>query len=239
MRTFYKRQICLWDSILRLVFPEICLICGVPIQTKEIVGLCETCRSRIKRWEGRGCTRCGKPLISEDGICSVCREKEYLFDSGYSLFDYRSEGRELIYQYKFKNRRILSKYFAYQIVQYMLDRGEILPVIPVPPRRKSIKRRGWDPVNRILRDLERNYSIKGLRPLKRLDSRAQKELNREKREQNLKNRIVFLNKINFDFSGGIYLLDDVWTTGATVNECSRILKQNGFQSIHVITICRD
>jgi predicted amidophosphoribosyltransferase len=114
----------------------------------------------------------------------------------------------------------------------MGDLPSEIPWIPVPPRAGKLKTAGWDQVELIARTLEKLYHVPVLRCLKRLASKTQKELGKSERMTNLKGRIVC--------RGGApeeaVIVDDVFTTGATMNVCAEALKEAGVRKVHGICL---
>ncbi len=223
-------------GLLDIIYPGSCSLCGNISSDRMEDALCDRCRISLTPIYPGGCIKCGVSLISENIVCRSCRETESFYNTGFSLFFYRGVARELMYQYKFNNCRELSNYWIKKLYCKMNDRLGILPIIPVPVLRKSLKRRGWDPVGLIVSGLHLKYQIPVFYGIKRLKSKTQKSLDRLTRENNLKGKILLTG---IKLPPKVYLIDDVWTTGATINECSKVLKSGGVREVHVLTLCRD
>lgn len=121
-------------------------------------------------------------------------------------------------------------------------------IVPVPPRYAKIKTTGWDQVDKLVKTLEKIYiNLTVCKCLKRLKSKVQKNLNRMERLDNLKGRIFFDNKKaqkkDMFFSGNTpkpaLLIDDVITTGSTIEVCSQVLKENGVQEVYGLCLFYD
>lgn len=199
--------------------------------------LCSECELRIRFRSKRLCTICSKPLISEQISCLQCRDREFLFRNNYSLMSYRGNEKLLIRSYKFRNRKNLSHYFSKILHRVIIFRYGTCPVVPVPPRPRGKRKRGWDPLEKICRELKRQYGITILRCLKRKGGKQQKTLDYNQRITNMRGNI-YPAAIN-GIPDQIVLLDDVFTTGATLNECARILHQIGVKSVFCITLAAD
>ena len=226
------------NLINNVFFPSYCPLCGEKSKKFKIHNLCKRCLQTIIPLENDNtCKKCGCPLISEKDICLSCREDNTLrFDSCYSLFNYIDYGKELVHQYKFEGHKSLSYFFAEQINLHLKITQKRGCVIPVPASNKSLKRRGWDPVGTIAGILKKKYNYSVLFQLRRLPSKSQKELTKEDRLSNLYGKICI--KSGF-IPQDVLIIDDVFTTGTTVNECARVLKEWGCLRVEVITICRD
>jgi len=165
-----------------------------------------------------------------------CRGSERAFDRAYPLFSYSGPARELISAYKKGGRRSLALPIA-AIADRAISRlwpGRV--IVPVPPRPGKIARRGWDQVEEIARELgRRGRRIE--RPLVRKAASEQKRLGRELRAANA--------RASYELRRGaappreVLLLDDVITTGATVDACAAALKAGGSLSVEVLAIAAD
>lgn len=230
----------IFSLLLNIVYPEWCVICGTGLLMEDFFRsypLCRRCEQTIRFRSERLCRTCSKPLISERDICLQCREREFLFRNNYSLMSYRGVEKLLIRAYKFQNRKNLSRYLSGILHKVILFRYGSCPVVPVPPRPRGKRKRGWDPLERICRELDSRYSITILRCLKRKGGKQQKTLDYDKRITNMRGNIY--PKKDTGIPEQVILLDDVFTTGATLNECTRILHQIGAKSVFCITLAAD
>jgi len=112
-----------------------------------------------------------------------------------------------------------------------------IPVVPVPPRRMRVFHSGIDTVNKIACWMEKR-GIRILRLLKRRGSQTQKSLNRLERLQASALKYELKPKVRIAYSE-VVVLDDVSTTGATLNTCARVLKSAGIKRVYGLTVCRD
>jgi ComF family protein len=214
------------------------------------------------------CSRCGRELISERGTCLSCRNgPDRAFDGIFPLFPYSGPYRKILKAYKFGGRLCLGNFFAAQLLRALAERfGPLLAAgrterrgahdaawTPVPPRPGKIKYTGWDQVEYLAGRLEKKHREKDgdfftlpvCRCLERLPSESQKELGREKRRLNLQGRIILSSKKGAG-KGALpavprraVLLDDVYTTGSTMEACAETLKQGGAEEVYGICICYD
>ena len=215
-------------------FPTVCPLCGgVLTGISEIqCGLCRQCRSGVACVPGEKCSLCGKPLISERDVCLSCRNGEgKSYDRLWVLFPYTGKFRKLLVSYKFSKNLALADFFAEKILE-IIDSNPVLKdacIVPVPPRPGKIKDSGWDQIDYLVKRLEKTG--KGLnfrRCLKRRKSKVQKQLNRTERMENLKGRIYLYAKA----PETVLVIDDVVTTGSTMEECSAVLKDGGAEKVY-------
>ena len=203
------------------------------------------------------CSICGRP--TKDGLCNKCKllldrqailgiddyylnnEKE--FDEHMYLYAYDSIIRKLILKYKFQEKSDLYKIFVKNLknnkkTYLFLKKYDI--IIPVPISKKRLKERGYNQSSLLSKEISKDFNIeyndKCL--LKHKHTESQSSLNKELRTKNVedvysvKNQEKIINK-------KILLVDDIYTTGSTVNECSKVLRQAGAENIGILTIAKD
>ena len=234
-------------------FPFGCSICGEGLAGagEAWYGLCERCHAGLERelgeiFEGDACGCCGRPLVSEHGLCMSCRQGDgRAYDQARVLFPYAGKYRKLLTAFKFDRNTALGNYFAEKITE-AIERCGIpleaehearLCIVPVPPRPGKIRTEGWDQVERLARLLERNKrgGLPVSRCLKRLPSKSQKELGRENRRTNLKGRMVTVRQP----PKTALLIDDVMTTGSTLDACAAALKEGGAERVYGLCLFYD
>lgn len=221
--------------------PYHCLICNKPLFT-ETMGhrfLCRNCFSLLKPVSGKRCRTCGTPLISEDITCMRCRNRDFSFSNNYSLFTYSGLIKELLYQYKFNNEKHLSLVFSELIYKYLSSNfKDQFTLVPAPSRKSAKRHRGWGHVEIIALILKNQYKIPTLFCLKRKGEITQKRLNYKERMTNLNGNIYIEKNINV-IPEKIIILDDIFTTGATIEQCSKVLRNNGAKEIRSLTLALD
>jgi len=228
-------------------FQSGCAICGEPCVSVDETwyGLCDDCRGRIELEieETRNlesCEYCGKPLISEQERCLACRRTEdHAFDRTIVLFPYAGKYQKLLSSYKFGKQIAIGNFFI-EIIKRTLEK-ENLPdetvIVPVPPRPGKIRKSGWDQVEYLTRLLEKDKGriFQVSRCLKRLRSKSQKELGRANRQTNIKGRIISRKQS----PKTAVVLDDVITTGSTLDACAVALKEGGAQTVYGLCLFYD
>ena len=199
-------------------------------------GLCEECSSSIKPITGEVCKNCGKPLISKTEYCLSCRNGiENSFNRQWLLFPYTGKYRDLMKKYKFEKNLVLADFFAEKIKNVLNDPAFAgACIVPVPARHGKIKDTGWDQVDYLVKRLERLYGkeISVCRCLRRRKSKVQKHLNRAERMENLKGRIYSHSKP----PKTAVIIDDVTTTGSTMEICCSVLKEHGTEIVYGICL---
>lgn len=219
-------------------FVKRCLGCGDYFTGPGDAHFCNACFNMLPVIKGSVCGKCGRPLISERNICISCRERSFQFAENRSIFTYTGLIKDLIIKYKFHNRKHLASWFAFFIAGALGNIEYPVKVVPVPGNPKSVRKRGWDQVREIVKKLNRNYGFTVLDALRRYPSPQQKSLNYSERCANLQDKILQKRSVD-GFTGRAVLVDDVFTTGATVNECAKILLKIGCIQVNVLTIAID
>ena len=155
------------------------------------------------------------------------------------LFPYTGKYRKILSAYKFGKNLALGKFFADKVLELINENPELenISVVPVPPRAGKIKKIGWDQVEYLVRQIEKNGNgkIKICRCLKRRKSKVQKKLSRTERLRNLKGRIYHYG----DIPKTAVVIDDIITTGSTLEVCSSILKEGGAKKVYGLCLFYD
>jgi ComF family protein len=171
-----------------------------------------------------------------------CRTREFRFESNFSLFMYQEPSvARLIAGYKGRGRRSLAFFLAESLLRAYRPRYDGLPLVPVPCRKSSLRKRGFDHIALLCGEMKRQAQVEVLPLLlRRGKTREQKTLNREEREKNLRGSIIPAKRSRLkNLPPEVVLLDDVFTTGATAEECAGVLKSLGIQKVYVLTIALD
>ena len=215
----------LFSEILNLIYPPVCGICG--------------------KLNGNFlCKKCQKELEAEAvfGIDNIENNTKY-FDEHLYIFKYEGIIRRAIIKYKFKEETYLYKTF----VNFLLKNKKFFEkikkydtIIPVPISKKRYKIRGYNQSELIGKELSKKLNINiGTEYLfKTKNIMEQSKLSKEERAKNIQGVYKLINKEKLE-NKKILLIDDVYTTGSTVNECSRILRKANPKKIGVLTLAKD
>lgn len=222
------------------LFPQKCALCTAVLFAPRDLrkGLCGDCSQAIAVEAGNKCCICGKPLISERETCLGCRNGEpRSYDRLWVLFPYTGKYRKLLKAYKFAKNISLANFFAGKIME-LIEAEACLKdasVVPVPPRPGKIKHSLWDQVDVIARRLKKTGQVEIRRCLGRKEAKVQKSLNRAQRLENLKGRIYAKGTV----PKTALIIDDVITTGSTMEACAAVLKENGTQKVYGLCLFYD
>ena len=216
-----------------------CVVCG---RNTALLPVCGECNSRFfsvpvgLEWEHR-CSVCGKELLSLQGKCMKCRSESVLVhtDRVFPLFSYRLWNKTLLFTWKIQGERALSPFFAEKAFVLLRDLG-VSVVVPVPPRKGKIRKKGWDQINELARFLKWRYGFNIHEILERCSVQEQKKLTREQRLEHIKNAYRLSNSFRGEIPEEVCLLDDVCTTGSTLESCSAVLKAAGVKKVYAVTL---
>jgi len=241
-------------------FPGACVLCNKSLISIDEIkyNLCDDCKPSLNVIQGQKCRYCGKPLISEEEICVPCRKisdindekiddrnscgtselERRFFDRLWVLFPYIGRFKKILTFYKFKKVLSLAEFFCDKIIDCIKENPVLhnAVIVPVPPRKGKIKHSGWDQVDYLVKRLKKNSSgIKIIKCLKRKKSKIQKHLNRKDRIENLKDRIYIYK----DAPETVLIIDDVITTGSTLEVCAKTLKEAGSKTVYGLCLFYD
>lgn len=165
------------------------------------------------------------------------------FENHYYIFKYDNLIRKLIIDYKFNEKPYLYRSFLEFLNNYQKEYIQFKIydiIIPVPISKKRKKERGYNQSLLIARKISSKEKIKlGDKVISKVkNNNTQSKLNKEERAENVKN-VYKITSNKEIINKNILLIDDIYTTGATLNECSRMLKQAGAKKIDVLTIAKD
>lgn len=221
---------------------QTCLSCGCI----SLDPLCPECQEKkLFRWTSKEerCSCCGKELVSEIDICTSCRNEPLLTHTQQVLpiHCYRLWKKDLLFSWKTAGMRQLSPLLATLMADFIKNELVDLkdcPLVPVPPRKGKIRRQGWDQVDELCRYLNKNHGFKILPLLERKSMEQQKKLDRKSRLENLGQTYCIdtkkLSKIQVPAK--VILIDDILTTGVTMETCAAALKSVGVQEVYGCTL---
>jgi ComF family protein len=191
------------------------------------------------------CSRCGRFFDAKFNIdffeCAECKERNFYFDAVRSLTPYQGVIRDCIMQLKYKKKTGLVKILGRALVDFLKELPYDIKgydfLVPVPLHKRRLRERGFNQAELLAKEIGRYFKIPVLsNNLKRIiNTDFQSKLARKERLKNVKDAFVVKDPICFE-DKRIILIDDVFTTGSTVNECSKALKEARTKEILVITL---
>jgi ComF family protein len=222
------------DAFLNYLFPVSCVICSAPILERRYAAACPPCWQSLAWITPPFCPRCGTPAIAIEGPCGRCRTGETIFDFARSAVFFNDTARELVHHLKYAERVSLAQPMGRMLERTIKDHDfSAAVVVPVPLHRKRQRERGFNQAQLIAKALALPVDTSIVRRCK--NTVTQTGLSRSERSKNLAGAF----EVDRDVKGQtILVIDDVLTTGATMNEIARALKKAGAQRVEVVTFAR-
>lgn len=227
----------LFKAWIEILYPRHCPVChdiAVPRGQK----ICTSCKEKLKPITGPRCYKCSKPLESrEQEYCTDC-QKPHHFDQGIGIFTYGSVLKESLFRLKYGNRQEYGIFYGQFAAQYSRKQIEIWNpqvIIPIPLHKKKLAKRGYNQAELIASALGRELGIKtDTTVLKRkIYTKPQKDLSNRERKKNLEHAFEVRGDLPWK---RILLVDDIYTTGATIDEAAKTLKKAGAEKVWFLTI---
>lgn len=227
------------NNIRSCLYPAHCAVCGFDSDT--YLDICSQCRDSLP-YNTLACSRCALPLEfeSESAICGQCLSSAPEFNQAFSLLQYTRPADHLIQAMKFNGKLRFAKLLGELLAKALSARGlSQLPqvILPVPLHNTRQRNRGFNQALEIARPVSKALKI----PLnfksciRTRATIAQSTLNAKKRRANIRGAFKIVKNLNVQ---RVAIIDDVITTGQTVNEMARTLKQHGVDNIEVWSIAR-
>jgi ComF family protein len=235
------------DSLISILFPGDCRICGQLLADSRRVPICDDCFSAFQRIPQPYCELCGRPLPGlsrkDSGtlLCPVCQDRTYAFDRARSFAIYDGPLVQAILLLKFEQIEPLGKWFAERLAGLVESDRQILAdvVVPVPLHRQRERERGYNQAALISKPLAKRLGLphKALL-LMRTRARPDKRiLSLEERWESVRGAFATRPGSQVD-NLRVLLIDDVLTTGATLDACARALREAGAKFVTALTVAR-
>lgn len=222
-----------YNAILNLIYPARCGFCNEITGTKQFI--CDNCRYKLKQEYTNRCVYCGKNIHLAN-VCKECSGKKIYYDKLVFFNEYTKEFREKIHSYKFHDKKFYYNFFE-EIIYDKLCGIEADIIIPVPVSRERLKERGYNQSaligEKLAKDMKIEYNGEIL--IKTRNSEKQSMQSFLKRRQSVKNIFQITDTLRLR-GKKVILIDDVFATGSTANECSKELIKAGARSVIVAVI---
>ena len=228
--------------LLGVLYPKRCVACDkVLLKIEKELGFCASCSTKVKLVGPTCCMKCGTP-IADDRVefCRNCVNTTRAFTQNKAIYQYTGDMKEAMYRFKYGNRRCYGKTFAEHALHYYgswIKNNGIEAIVPVPMYKKKEKQRGYNQAEVFARALSEVTAIPVANKIvqRNKDTEAMKQLNALKRKKNLL-KAFSLVKNDVQFSK-VLLVDDIYTTGTTMDEVAKVLKQGGIEQVYGMSIC--
>jgi len=235
------------QKLLSALFPSRCILCRQTVRIAALNPNIEVCRDcyKILPHNDNSCARCALPLpvdVGNQPSCGRCIKKTPSYDYSRSVFRYEGDIINLIHQLKFGEKisyaRSIGEILLASFESELLEKHGVPDcIIPVPIHDKRLRGRGYNQSIEIARVMAKKLEmpIAYDAVVKKHSTLAQSGLNAKERQRNIKNAFDVINVENYKH---VLIVDDVVTTGSTVNEIAKALKKNGVDRVGVLSIAR-
>lgn len=236
----------LQSVLFNFIFENRCTSCDRLITNDA---LCDSCQKSIKLTPPQLCSICAAPLEYQFRIssrythfCLKCRELEIPFDEIQTPFVYENPFKSLILGLKFKNKRELATEIverSYKYFEPLIDELDNPIIIPTPLSFRKIFSRGYNHAYLLGLEVAKrgNLSIDSQSLIRKKHTKPQFSLSNKNRRKNVKDAFA-LTRTDLIKNRDLILVDDVYTTGATIFECAKVLQNGSPNTISVLAICR-
>ncbi|HVZ19136.1 MAG TPA: ComF family protein [Terriglobales bacterium] len=236
------------DSVVTLLFPSDCRLCGLPLASSSYLPVCPECLESIEPISGNRCLLCGERLFSglEQSLCGECLTERPPFVKAAAYGSYEAGLRELIHLLKYEGVKpaaeVLGRMLGEAVTDLVPDFSDTAPVvIPVPLHTTKLRQRGFNQSELIARAMIKQRPL-GLQLqlapellIRKRETQSQVGYTRQQRLANLHGAFAANDAVA---ERDILLVDDVFTTGTTVSECARVLRRAGARKVWVATVAR-
>lgn len=244
IKNFFNLILGFLNIILEFLYPDniSCILCDNPISKSNTYSLCKDCFNEL-HFILDGCAKCGKPIVNNslekqsiEG-CSYCLNKGFYFDKVISCVEYTELSKRIIFGLKYNNKTYMSKYISIIMKEKLeLENIKFDYILFVPLHKKRLNKRGFNQSEKIAQNLGKLINKPVLDSIIRKNNTQRLyKLGKIDRKKELKNAFTLNNDKDFLKNKNVLIVDDIFTTGSTVNEISKILKLNEVNKIYVIT----
>lgn len=224
--------------IKELLFPRRCPVCDeIAVPWGNLC--CRACVNKLQYTGSDYCMRCGKGLSGpEEEYCRDCKQYAHSFERGRSLYRYESAAAA-IFRFKYRGRQEYADFFGQELYRYLgqdIDAMEAEALIPVPLHKKRLRERGYNQSALLARALSKHCGVPYREDLviRHKNTTPQKQLSYRERQNNLKK--AFKLCVNDVKLNSVIIIDDIYTTGSTVDAMSKVLLEGGVKHIFVVTL---
>ncbi|MCC5909570.1 MAG: ComF family protein [Clostridiaceae bacterium] len=234
------------EALLDLIYPPNinCILCNKYLGGEGEYGICRDCLQQLPFIDHHSCPRCAKPnrIDTNDATegCSECSDMRYHFDKVIASVEYKGDIQRLVHKFKYSDATYLAKNMA-EIMTVTLKKhrvsADIIIAVPLHPNKR--RQRGYNQSNLLAKYINRNlgihYGKKNL--IRKKDTKIMHSLSKTERKQNVEDAFQVIKAYEI-LGKEVLLIDDVFTTGATVNSCSKELMKLGAKSVTVMAFAR-
>ncbi len=229
-----------------VIFPPRCTGCTDILSQQSLQTFCPACIEKIRFITGSLCPICGMAFFDSpagEHLCGNCLENKPYFSLARSVASYETLILDLIHQFKYGRNIATGRALASFMAEFCFqgfDFTDYSLIIPVPLHIHRLRERSFNQSLILAKSLEKKYQIPvNFSLLKRHKfTLTQTGLDKKEREKNIKGAFIVTDNANKIEDKNIILIDDVYTTGATINQCAKTLIKAGAGKVAVLTLAR-
>ncbi len=231
------------NILLDIIYPQnnICLFCGQNILFSKIDGFCTDCLQKIN-FLTDFCPVCGRLITDSNSICKYCQEKEWYFENARAVAEYSGLMKKIILYFKYFNKQklafplgeVLSIYYNYYYGEVDIDY-----IIPIPLHEKKKELRGYNQAALLSTALSEFTGLYVLNNylIRRKETLPLYNMSWQERKKIVKGVFALKDKDHNLRNKNVLLIDDIFTSGSTVNEAARVMKNKaGVNDVYVLTL---
>lgn len=229
------------DAIIKMFFPpdNKCMICGKELFKDTKHCLCDNCFSNLPFKDSCVCIKCGDSITGEGNYCLSCKNNANKpYNKAFAPFKFKDSIVKIIHDLKYNNQKWIAPFISEFLVDEVLQQNVSVDVIiPIPLNIKRYNERGFNQSEIICEKLvtKLNMKVDVTSLVRSKYTKTQTNLTRAERSENLKDAFTVQNKEAIK-GKSILLVDDVFTTGATMEEACKVLRKAGAKNIYCLTI---
>lgn len=226
------------ENILNFIYPRCCPVCHKILADQSAL-VCGECVKSLIPIQEPFCKLCGKPVGQEEEYCRDCRGKTHVFDQGRGIFLYDARMKESILRYKYGGRRQYGDFYARSMCIYgerEVKRWKPDLIVPIPLYRRKQRKRGFNQAEYLAAKVGDYFGIPVDSSIlkKTRDTKSQKKMDAGRRRVNLLGAFRAMKPVK---GKRVMVVDDVYTTGSTMDAAARCLKDAGACSVCFLTVC--
>lgn len=232
-----------WEGAMDIAYPKQCISCGGIPEEGGYQNICQICAGRISLIDDPKCNACGYPFFGEAETqlgCPHCEKLSPVYGRGWAAALFRGPVRDLIYSLKYEKGlwalRDLARIGQLAPGLEEFARGAYLVPVPLHPRKR--RERGYNQSELLAKALCDRLPVKGMADalLRVVDTESQTRFNRQDRYRNLRNAFSTKSKPVIEARNRYIIVDDVFTTGSTLNACAATLRKAGARHVDVLAL---
>lgn len=224
------------DFFLNILYPRHCPVCHKILKNQNRM-VCPECAEVLVPISGSRCMKCSKPVAEEEELCVECEHSERVFTEGLGIFFYDEKVKYSMLQFKYFGRREYGDFFAFLLGKYAIDKMKRWRpdlIVPIPLFKRKQRMRGFNQAVYLARRIGEYYHMPVEEHVlcKVRNTKSQKKLDAKRRKKNLKDAFEVSKRLD---GLNIVLIDDVYTTGSTMDAAALCLKENGAKCVFFLT----